>query len=383
MKRQIKNIVLLFSFLMFTLPVRAAEDTVTLTAEKNTVEAVLLQGTGEAGTEEIVSLQLSFQIDSGEKRLKQDEVSFEFNSSLVSTVKQYRYHPDTGLLNIYVSGSEHVTGKENVSGKISLGKIVITPAADTVGTYTVKVKDNSLKTVNGAFYMEEPDLYAQAEEKVQIGSTEEGKEDTDKKEEDWITDSNTGDDSKDSKNDWFYEEEEKRIPINNGHPSSGIFTTSRNPGTINSNIPDVSVNTDNSQKPPGSNLSESKEQPVESTSSDVSRVSEGSKENNGKEEISEKHSESAKEAEQNRNGKIEVTEKPDVPDETETEGETKTSVQDTEELMRREETAATKRTDAGAWIVAVLAVVIIAAAAAIVILARNGRKHTGRKNIKR
>lgn len=380
MKRQIKNIVVLLSFILFTLPVRAAEDTITLTsltsltsltAEDNKVEAVLIQGTGEAGAEEIISLQLSFQIDSANNKLKQNEVSFEFGSSVVSAVKEYRYQPETGILNIYISGNEHITGKENISGEIPLGKVVISSKADA-GIYTVKVKDNSLRTVNGAFYMDVPDIYAQTEEKVQIGSTEEGKEDTDEKDDDWSSDSDT--DSDDNGNDWIFDEEEKRIPINSGHPSTGIFTTNQNPGIINSNIPEL-------QSPTDEGLSESKVPSMESTTSDTSDASEISEGNKGSGGSSENHSGSSEETEENRNDIITVQEKPDMPDETE--DITETQVQDKEEGVQKEETVtAERKKNAIIWIVAVVAAVIVAAVVAIAVVASNRQKPSRRRDVK-
>ena len=168
-KQICKTSLALLSFIMFALPVKAADDSVALQVNGNKVEATFQSGTASGAQEEILSLQLSFALTSKEGKPKKNEVTFEFNSAIQSVVAESRYQESTGVLNIYVSGSSNIlTGDET-----SLGKVIFSPSAETA-QYSVKVVENSLKTVNKAFYMEELPVIAPIEGNVTIGGNNGG-----------------------------------------------------------------------------------------------------------------------------------------------------------------------------------------------------------------
>ena len=147
----------LVCFTAFVLSVRAGEkETVSLNNVNGGIEATLELPVGENqnGTftppEEVVAIQLSFQL-SGEGSIKKEDVSFEFGSSIPQGVmKEYRYQEDTGVLNIYISGNKNIYNSKN----ISLGKVVVNSEEKT----TVKVVKDSFKTVNSAHGMYEGEV---------------------------------------------------------------------------------------------------------------------------------------------------------------------------------------------------------------------------------
>ena len=145
-------------FTAFVLSVRATEkETVSLTSEDGQVEAALeLPG---KPSEEIVAMQLSFQIEAGQGGLKGEDISFVFDGGLPKdAIQQYRYQEDTGILSIYISGNQDLYPKgeayDKKNPKISLGKVVVNAEGNT----SVKVVKNSFKTVNRAHGMYEGEV---------------------------------------------------------------------------------------------------------------------------------------------------------------------------------------------------------------------------------
>ncbi len=248
-KQICKTSLALLSFIMFALPVKAADDSVALQVNGNKVEATFQSGTASGAQEEILSLQLSFALTSKEGKPKKNEVTFEFNSAIQSVVAESRYQESTGVLNIYVSGSSNIlTGDET-----SLGKVIFSPSAETA-QYSVKVVENSLKTVNKAFYMEELPVIAPIEGNVTIGGNNGGS-----------TGGNTGGSgggsnggsSGDHKyDDWYSDEEDGRRPdntINNSRPPESFVTNQNPPVIVNPITPTPAVPPDTSQTPPANN----------------------------------------------------------------------------------------------------------------------------------
>lgn len=150
-KKLIRELAVVFLLMiLFVIPARAAEDTITLEANGNQVTVTLTPAAGSE--EEIRSLQVSFEISSKEgKPPKEDEVSFDFNGSIKSDVKEFRYQESTGILTIYLSGGQDILSGSGNDRKASLGEIVLPASSE----YTVRMKEGSLTTVNGAFDMEE------------------------------------------------------------------------------------------------------------------------------------------------------------------------------------------------------------------------------------
>ena len=126
MKKLIQEIgIVICSLILFTLPVKAAEDTVSLQPDGNQVEATL-EFASDPKTDpvdEILSLQLSFQVKAENGSLGKDDVSFIFDSGIQSVVKESRYHADTGILNIYISGTKNLASLENLTlGRVQFNK---------------------------------------------------------------------------------------------------------------------------------------------------------------------------------------------------------------------------------------------------------------------
>lgn len=150
-KKLIRELAVVFLLMiLFVIPARAAEDTITLEANGNKVTVTLTPAAGSE--EEIRSLQVSFEISSKEgKPPKENDVSFAFNNSVKSDVKEFRYQESTGILTIYLSGGQDILSGSGNDRKASLGEIVLLASSE----YTVRMTEGSLTTVNGAFDMEE------------------------------------------------------------------------------------------------------------------------------------------------------------------------------------------------------------------------------------
>lgn len=148
----------LVCFTAFVLSARAVEkETVSLTNVDGQIEATLeLPG---MPAEEIVALQLSFQIGASQGSIGKEDISFAFDAGLPGeALKQCRYQEDTGILTIYISGNQNLYPKGNGSSdanpKLSLGKVIVNSNQDT----SVKVIKNSFKTVNKAHGMYEGEV---------------------------------------------------------------------------------------------------------------------------------------------------------------------------------------------------------------------------------
>lgn len=136
----------MFCFLLFLLPVKAADPSVSLKEDGNDVK-VVLELSDTAKSMEAVSLKLSFEID---KKPAEEDISFEFDSGIKSKseVKEFRYHEESGRLNIYISGTTNLFEEDS----LSLGKIAL---KENVKGAIVSVDQNSLVIVNRAFDMKE------------------------------------------------------------------------------------------------------------------------------------------------------------------------------------------------------------------------------------
>lgn len=96
--------------------------------------------------DDIRSLQLSFQIKVVKGTAKEKDISFQFDNTLPSEVKEYRYHHDTGILTVYISGKQDLYTSET----LSLGSVNI--AKDSNVVIEVSAIEDSFKAVqNEAF----------------------------------------------------------------------------------------------------------------------------------------------------------------------------------------------------------------------------------------
>ncbi len=138
--------------ILFRLPLSVeAEDNVLLHPNGNKASVVLETNDmrNEEGKikDEIVSLQISFQIETKAGDSQKNQIAFDFDKSITSAVRQYRYHKDTGILNVYVAGKEDLCQTE----QLSLGSIVLSSDQENGSVASVKIVDQSLITVNKAF----------------------------------------------------------------------------------------------------------------------------------------------------------------------------------------------------------------------------------------
>lgn len=148
----------LVCFTAFVLSARAVEkETVSLTNVDGQIEAAL--ELPEVPAEEIVALQLSFQIGAAQGSIGKEDVSFAFDAGLPGeALQQCRYQEETGILTIYISGNQNLypKGSEASTGnpKLSLGRVIVNSDKDA----SVKVVKNSFKTVNKAHGMYEGEV---------------------------------------------------------------------------------------------------------------------------------------------------------------------------------------------------------------------------------
>ncbi len=141
MKKRIFNIVLTVLMIAVLLPVHA------LAANTNdeiqiTDEGSVTITSEHAAREGIASLQVSLLVQPARENA---EVSFVFSDS-AAKVAEFRYHEDSGLLNIYLSGTEALFGD---SDTLSVGTVVVQDQDGKDMTATVGVEKESLKYVYG------------------------------------------------------------------------------------------------------------------------------------------------------------------------------------------------------------------------------------------
>jgi len=141
MKKRIFNIVLTVLMLAVLMPVHV------LAANTNdeiqvTDEGIVTIVSKHGAEEGISSLQLGLLVKPADQNAK---VSFEFFDS-VAKIAEFRYHEDSGLLNIYLAGTKALFDE---SGELSVGTVVVQNQDGKAVTATVDVEKESLKYVYG------------------------------------------------------------------------------------------------------------------------------------------------------------------------------------------------------------------------------------------
>ncbi len=146
--------------------IAAAQTTVTLTAEGNQAEVSLVLPSENQSERQaysgIKALQLGFQVNILHGEGESYNMSFLFDEGITSSVKQFSYQEETGLLQIYLSGEQNLYE----GGRITLGKIVVESNGSADVTAGIRVAEDSLKTVNDAFDLQEQSF--QTPEMVQV-----------------------------------------------------------------------------------------------------------------------------------------------------------------------------------------------------------------------
>lgn len=128
-------------------------------SEYNQTASVTL-GIPQASQEEISSFQLSLNVDAGTA-----DVVFQFNEGIPGKVKEYRYSQDSGVLNLYIAGTEPVFGQSEE--KLFLGSILVLDENGAGQPFTVRVPAEALKLPGRS--RAEAVSFAESTE-VQIGS---------------------------------------------------------------------------------------------------------------------------------------------------------------------------------------------------------------------
>lgn len=151
MNKQICKMILTAFVLAFLLPIQVlalSNDSF----ELDTQGKVTLNS-DHAAREGISSLQFSLKIDSNSA----DTVKFQFDSNIeiTATVLEFRYHEDTGILNVYIAGTEALF----VNGdSLAIGKVVVLDASQNGTLATVSVVADSLYYVYGTELRQAEDL---------------------------------------------------------------------------------------------------------------------------------------------------------------------------------------------------------------------------------
>ena len=104
-------------------------------------EAKLTLDFPQAAAEEIASMQISLSVSASSSRA---EIEFIPDSGLAAKIVESRYHSDTGVLNIYLAGTEALF---SASAPLSVGKVKISGSAVSA---TVEVVEDSVKFVRGS-----------------------------------------------------------------------------------------------------------------------------------------------------------------------------------------------------------------------------------------
>lgn len=91
--------------------------------------------------DDIRSLQLSFQVKVVKGTVQEKDISFQFDKALSSEVKEYRYHHDTGMLTVYISGIQDLYTSE----ALELGSVTIAKNSNAV--VEVNVIEDSFRAV--------------------------------------------------------------------------------------------------------------------------------------------------------------------------------------------------------------------------------------------
>lgn len=123
----------------------AGEETIEFNGNGQNAEVRL--GVPKAAGEGISSLQLSLNVipeGSGAS-----DVSFQFSeASLVNAkVKEYRYHPESGILNLYIAGTEGIFSQSGE--KLLLGSIAVLDSSGTGQPFTVRVPEEGALKLPG------------------------------------------------------------------------------------------------------------------------------------------------------------------------------------------------------------------------------------------
>lgn len=175
MRKQILNMVLTVFMLLILSPVCALAantgDEIQIT-EQGAVGIV----SGHAAAEGISSLRLSLMVMPAEEGAK---VSFAFAEGLKAKITEYRYHEETGYLNLYLSGNAGLFEGTDPADPLTLGSLVVQDENGKTVEALVSVAADSLQYVYGTESIAEPAEVPQAPVTVKGSQTPDTPEDPD------------------------------------------------------------------------------------------------------------------------------------------------------------------------------------------------------------
>ena len=147
MKKSIASLamLLLFSFTLLPLQAFAAGGEVKLSAAKQ--EAAVSVEIPGAVQKDITSIQLSLGITMDAQDQERAKIQFQFADSVTGAFRDFRLRKDTQAITLYVAGTKNLFEGDS----LTLGTLSVTGIE---GQAQVFFCENSLKTVNGAYWEE-------------------------------------------------------------------------------------------------------------------------------------------------------------------------------------------------------------------------------------
>lgn len=160
MKKILATLLLGTAVAVAALPVSAqsADSMVTLTADGSAAAVHL--NLPEEQSRGVTALQMSFEVESSDSI----QVEFVFDDSLTSSVQEYTYNEQTGVMNVYLAGRSELLA----DGSADLGEIRM--EGNDGSQASVRFVADSLKLVDASLGKSEPAVASSGEVNLSVGS---------------------------------------------------------------------------------------------------------------------------------------------------------------------------------------------------------------------
>lgn len=160
MKKILATLLLGTAVAVAALPVSAqsADSMVTLTADGSAAAVHL--NLPEEQSRGVTALQMSFEVESSDSI----QVEFVFDDSLTSSVQEYTYNEQTGVMNVYLAGRSELLA----DGSADLGEIRM--EGNDGSQVSVRFVADSLKLVDASLGKSEPAVASNGEVNLSVGS---------------------------------------------------------------------------------------------------------------------------------------------------------------------------------------------------------------------
>lgn len=160
MKKILATLLLGTAVAVAALPVSAqsADSMVTLTADGSAAAVHL--NLPEEQSRGVTALQMSFEVESSDSI----HVEFVFDDSLTSSVQEYTYNEQTGVMNVYLAGRSELLA----DGSADLGEIRM--EGNDGSQASVRFVADSLKLVDASLGKSEPAVASSGEVNLSVGS---------------------------------------------------------------------------------------------------------------------------------------------------------------------------------------------------------------------